>query len=193
MDEIQKAKIIIKTLQQLSNNVPISNMRDLEFDINEFTLPPQASGEKINSFLVRQASLERSRGSELGTPLNSPAAGSSNPYARGNNHVPNWETSGGIDQGGQGMSKTDDVVGDLPQIEAGRESAEDSMTNSWVESQNRAINTSHAVEDREAWQAHQAKLEEQKRQERLAWEEELEREKRYQEELRKKKAAEIVY
>jgi serine/threonine protein kinase len=164
-----------------------------EFDINEFTLPPQASGEKINSFLVRQASLERSRGSELGTPLNSPAAGSSNPYARGNNHVPNWETSGGIDQGGQGMSKTDDVVGDLPQIEAGRESAEDSMTNSWVESQNRAINTSHAVEDREAWQAHQAKLEEQKRQERLAWEEELEREKRYQEELRKKKAAEIVY
>lgn len=29
-------KIIIKTLQQLSNNVPISNMRDLEFDINEF-------------------------------------------------------------------------------------------------------------------------------------------------------------
>ena len=29
-------KKIIKVLQQLSNNVPISNMRDLEFDINEF-------------------------------------------------------------------------------------------------------------------------------------------------------------
>ena len=29
-------KNIIKTLQQLSNNAPISNMRDLEFDINEF-------------------------------------------------------------------------------------------------------------------------------------------------------------
>ena len=29
-------KRIIKALQQLSNNVPISNMRDLEFDINEF-------------------------------------------------------------------------------------------------------------------------------------------------------------
>ena len=27
---------IIKTLQQLSNNVSITNMRDLEFDINEF-------------------------------------------------------------------------------------------------------------------------------------------------------------
>jgi ubiquinone biosynthesis protein len=29
-------KNIIKTLQQLSNNIPISNMRALEFDINEF-------------------------------------------------------------------------------------------------------------------------------------------------------------
>ena len=29
-------KDIIKTLQQLSDNAPISNMRDLEFDINEF-------------------------------------------------------------------------------------------------------------------------------------------------------------
>ena len=29
-------KNIIKTLQQLSNNAPIANMRDLEFDINEF-------------------------------------------------------------------------------------------------------------------------------------------------------------
>tara|TARA_R110002073_G_scaffold13377_4_gene57173 strand:- start:10443 stop:12146 length:1704 start_codon:yes stop_codon:yes gene_type:complete len=29
-------KNIIKTLQQLSNNVPIANMRELEFDINEF-------------------------------------------------------------------------------------------------------------------------------------------------------------
>lgn len=29
-------KNIIKALQQLSNNVPISNMRELEFDINEF-------------------------------------------------------------------------------------------------------------------------------------------------------------
>lgn len=29
-------KKIIKTLQELSNNAPISNMRDMEFDINEF-------------------------------------------------------------------------------------------------------------------------------------------------------------
>ena len=32
----KNVKTIIKTLQQLSNNVPIENMRDLEFDISEF-------------------------------------------------------------------------------------------------------------------------------------------------------------
>merc|ERR1712167_563910 len=98
-----------------------------DVDWGQFTLGEQVSHDVIKEHLIKQASLERSMGSELGTPLNSPrnnnkpSSGNKNPYARGQDKIPNDNS----------MNSEDDP-----------------LKNSWVESQNRVINTSSAIQDR---------------------------------------------
>jgi serine/threonine protein kinase len=161
-----------------------------EFDIAEFTLPDQTSEDKITNFLTRQATLERSMGSELGTPRSSPRQ---NPYASGNDRVVAFKASSEYSE----EEKGGDVLGELPTEVSGdvgtRE--EDEMNNSWVESQNRIISTSHAVHDREEWQRHEKKVADKKAEEKRLWEEELERERlaMAEEERKKRERNETIF
>ena len=162
-----------------------------EFDIAEFTLPDQVSEDKITTFLTRQASLERSMGSELGTPRSSPRQ---NPYASGNDRIVTTKTSSEDE-------KVGDVLGDLPtgissNVEKnGGAPVEDDMNNSWVESQNRVISTSHAIHDREEWERHEKKIADKKAEDKRRWEEELERERlfRAEEERKKRERNETIF
>ena len=167
-----------------------------DVDWGQFTLGEQASHEAINDHLMKQASLERSMGSELGTPANSPRNGSknrSNPYARGQdrlaNHFDNSETAE------LAKNESKDVITPLVKVGDGKNttidsSGDDPLKNSWVESQNRVINTSSAIQDREEMLKYKRQEKEQKEAAQRKWEEELEAERRYQEEQRLKKLRE---
>ena len=69
-------------------------------------------------------------------------------------------------------------------------SGDDPLKNSWIESQNRVINTSSAIQDREEMLKYKRQEKEQKEAAQRKWEEELEAERRYQEEQRLKKLRE---
>jgi len=165
-----------------------------DVDWGQFTLGEQVSHDVIKEHLIKQASLERSMGSELGTPINSPRNNMKNPYARGQDKLPmrvhTDETNSSMEN-----NETKDVITPLVKLDDRSQnnidsSGDDSLKNSWVESQNRIINTSSAVHDRNLMLKHEQQEKEQKEAAQRKWEEELEAERKYQEEQRLKKLRE---
>ena len=100
------------------------NDEEEDVDWGQFTLGEQASHEAINDHLMKQASLERSMGSELGTPANSPRNGQkgrSNPYARGQDRPANQYDNDGLTK-----NESKDVITPLVKVGDGKNGTIDS-------------------------------------------------------------------
>ena len=186
-------------LSDMSLSHDFQDEEEEDVDWGQFTLGEQVSHDVIKEHLIKQASLERSMGSELGTPLNSPrnnnkpSSGNKNPYARGQDKIPNNNTTTS-DDSEYASTEGKDIITPLVKLDNindnSMNSEDDPLKNSWVESQNRVINTSSAIQDRNEMLKHEQQEKEQKIAQQRRWEEELEAERIYQEEQRLKKLRE---